>query len=158
MSYTKRGARAGVSLIEILMVIAIFLVLFVLTTRSFSTTNASKALDTEAQHIVAELNRARSLTLSSKNSQQYGIHFATTSITLFQSATYEVGSSTNDTVFLRTLIQVASTSFAGGGSNVVFERLTGKTTQNGTVTLSLRSDASRTKTVTIYATGLVETQ
>ncbi len=157
MSSLKRSLAAGITLVELLIVIAIFLVLLVLTTRTFSSANANKALDTETQHVVAELNRARSLTLASKNKRAYGVHFATTSLTTYVGPTYEVGSSTNDVILLNGSVQIASTSFAGGGSKVLFERLTGETANVGTIIISLVSNASSTRTVTIYGTGLVET-
>jgi len=46
---------------------------------------------------------------------------------------------------------------AGGGVDVIFQRLTGETVQSGTVTMALVASTTRTKTVTIYGTGLFQT-
>ncbi|MEK7133665.1 MAG: prepilin-type N-terminal cleavage/methylation domain-containing protein [Patescibacteria group bacterium] len=155
---TRHSASAGVTLMELLMVIAILLVLFALTTRTFQGVNSGKAIDTEALRIVTELNEARSLTLSSKYAKPFGVHFDSSSVTLFEGATYSAGSATNTTALLNSLVQVSSIDLAGGGSDVVFQRLTGKTAHSGTITLSLLSNASTSKIITIYATGLVDAQ
>ncbi len=154
---TRRPLRAGVTLVELLMVVAILFVLFAVTTRTFQGVNSGKALDTEALHIISELNEARSLTLSSKYANPFGIHFASSSVTLFQGATYDAGSATNTVTLLNSLVHVSSIDLAGGGSDVVFQRLTGKTVHSGSITLSLISSASTSKTIMIYTTGLVDT-
>ncbi len=153
---TRHSTSTGVTLVELLVTIGILLILSAVTIRTFHAMNSSKALDTEALRIVSELNEARSLTLSSKYADRYGVHFASSSVTLFQGATYIAGSATNTTALLNSLTHISSINLAGGGSDVVFQRLTGKTTHSGSVTISLLSDASTSKTVTIYATGLVE--
>jgi len=50
---------------------------------------------------------------------------------------------------------VFNITLAGGGSDVIFNRLTGETSQNGVITLSSPSTA-QIKTVTVYKTGVVE--
>ncbi len=118
--------------------------------------NSSKALDTEALRIVSELNMARSLTLSSMYAAQFGIRLASSSVTLFQGASYNAASATNTTSLLNSRVRISNINLSGGGLDVVFQRLTGKTSQSGDVTISLISNASSSKTITIYATGLVE--
>lgn len=148
--------QSGMTMIELLVALGILSFLFMMTTKTFQTANSGEALDTNALKVSAELNEARSLTLSSKNADQFGVHFATSSITLFEGTSFVSGSATNTVSTLNPLVQISSITLSGGGSDVIFQRLTGKTSQSGTITLSLIGSPSSTKTITIYATGIVQ--
>ncbi len=148
--------RKGGTLLEILIVIVIMSILSVITYVSFVNLNKSEALNKQAAGVVSLVKEARSETLSSKGALAYGVHFETTKAVLFQAPTYSSGSSSNITLTLNPLIQISSKSLTGGGAEVIFQRLTGKTSQDGTVTLSLISSASTTKSITVSKTGLAE--
>ena len=154
----KRSKDRGVSLVELLVVIAILAILSVMTFQTFLKLNSTKAIETDAFRVLLELQEARSLTVSSKNAHQYGVHFATTSVTLFEGASFDSASSTNVTTALNSAVVVASTTFTGAGVDVIFQRLTGETSESGTVTLSLVAASSTSKTITIYKTGVAELQ
>ena len=145
----------GVTLIEVVLVVAIMAVLAALSFSALRMLNATRALEGEAARVAAELQKARSLTISSKNNAQFGVHIQSSQVTLFQGTTFVVGSSTNSVLGINPLITISAISLAGGGSDVIFQRLTGKTAYGGTLTLSRRG-SSAIKTITIYATGLVE--
>ena len=148
--------QRGVTLMEVLMVIGIIATLSVLSFVAFRNLNSTRALEGEAGRVAGELQKARALTLSSKNQAQFGLHVQASQVTLFQGVVFVAGSSTNTVTGLNPLITISSISLAGGGSDVVFNRLSGKTAENGTITLSRTGGAS--KTITIYSTGLVEMQ
>ena len=85
------------------------------------------------------------------------MHIGSTKITLFTGSVYSVGASTNQDFNLNSRDSIITISLTGGGSDVVFVRLSGETSQNGTITLS-SSALSQTKTITVYKTGVVESQ
>ena len=151
-------ARHGVTLIELLVVIGILLLLYSIMVSALRTTNASAALDTETLKVSMELKESRSLTLSSKNANQFGVHLASSSVTIFEGALFVAGSATNTVMLLNPQTQISSIALSGGGSDVVFERLTGKTSTGGTIRISLTADPSKTKTITVYPTGVTEIQ
>ena len=153
---TRRTTR-GVTLVEFLVVLAVVLILSSIVFQTFRTLAQSKSLNGEASRVLAELSRARSLTIASKYADQYGIHFASSSITLFQGSSYSASSASNTVTVLSPTVQIASTSFAGGGLNVIFQRLTGATTQSGTLSIKLKNSTS-SKTIIIYKTGAFEIQ
>ena len=126
-------ARHGVTLIELLVVIGILLLLYSIMVSALRTTNASAALDTETLKVSMELKESRSLTLSSKNANQFGVHLASSSVTIFEGALFVAGSATNTVMLLNPQTQISSIALSGGGSDVVFERLTGKTSTGGTI-------------------------
>ncbi len=145
------------TLMEILIAIAIIMVLSALTYGTFNTIGATKAIDTNTQQALLELQKARSLALASKNETQFGVHFATSTITLFEGPSYASSATTTPTS-LNSAVTITSIALTGGGSDVIFDRLTGKTSQSGTVTLTVTGKLTQSKTVKIYATGISEVQ
>jgi len=148
----------GVSLVETIVVIAVVSVLFAMAFGAFNTLNSGKALETDALRVALELQEARSLTVSSKDAQQYGVHFASSSVTRFEGASFVAGSPANVTTALNQAVIVSSTTLSGGSVDVVFKRLSGETAQSGTVVLSLAASSTILKTIMIYKTGVAEVQ
>jgi hypothetical protein len=101
------------------------------------------------------LSRARSRTLASENGKVYGVHFQTDKAVLFVGPTYATTSSANETYIFDSRAQIYDISIAGG-ANVVFRRLTGETTNTGTVVLRAYSDKWLWSTTTISASGIIE--
>lgn len=146
----------GSTLIEILAVVAIISIISSILFFSFSKLNDYQAIDKETLGVISVLNNARSLTLSSKGGTQYGVHIEEDRITLFKGGTYSSSDPENVTHNLNTAVHISSYALSGGGSDIIFERLTGGTDQNGTITLSLRNDISNSKIITIFVTGTVQ--
>lgn len=147
---------SGFSLVELIIVMGIMALLLAISFQSLHDLNSSEALNTDTARVLAELNEARSLTLASKNADQYGIHLDPNKITLFEGTAYATTSATNTVSWLNPLVKIATSSLAGGSQDVVFERLTGETTQNGTITLETTLNGTATRTITVYQTGATE--
>ncbi|MEX2013760.1 MAG: prepilin-type N-terminal cleavage/methylation domain-containing protein [Parcubacteria group bacterium] len=146
----------GFTIIEILVALAILGLVIVVTTSSFSRLNSSQALEKSASLITSTLSQARSISLSSKDNSQYGVHFSLTELVIFKGDDYVPLASDNIRVALNPAVEIREVALSGGGSNVIFWRLSGKAASSGTVTVSLVSDPSLTKTISIYETGLSE--
>lgn len=145
----------GFTVLELLMVISIIAVLATIITLSFSSFRNSSALQTTSEDVVSILNKARSNTIASKDGYQYGVHFATNDVTIFRGASFVAGDGSNEVHTLDTAVQIASTAFAGGGSDVLFKKFTGKTDNYGTTTLQVIPDPSKTAIISIEETGVV---
>lgn len=149
--------KKGFTLIETVVSLAILGLIFALALGPFITYYRHVVFQGQREQILAILDEARKSTLSSYNSSQYGVHFATSTVTLFQGAFYISGSSGNSVYTLNTSVQIKNISFTGGGSNVLFKRISGETDQNGSFIIDMPV-ASTSKSVTIYNSGLVEVQ
>ena len=149
-------SRNGFTLIEVLVAIVILAVLTTVVFSALVRFNRAQALTSATESIHAALNEARSLTLASKSRTVYGVHFDMGSTTLFQGAMYTSTDPNNEVIMLSNAVIISSVSLEGGGQDVVFDRLTGKTSQYGTITLSLTADATKTRTVTIDTSGIIE--
>ncbi len=150
----KRYINKGISIIEVLVVIAILVGIIAVVTPSLSAFRNQQLLTNTAEDIVSLLNQARTRTLSSENSTYYSVHFETGRAVLFTGNTFSSGASTNISISANTLVMISGINLTGGGANVTFTRLTGDTAQDGTIVVSLVSDPSKTKTITINKTGI----
>lgn len=150
------NSTRGFTVIEVLIVIAITGILATITFTTFTNVYRTHALDKTRTTAISILEQARSNSMASKNSQRFGVHFATTTITLFQGNSYTAGSSTNSVFTVSPYVLLSDIDLNGGGNEVVFGRLIGTTTHYGTLTYTLSTDTSKTKTITVYATGIIE--
>lgn len=161
MSYTLRDSKfklhyshsAGFTLLEIVIALGVVAIISVFSVSSFLRVNRDRALTTEVEKVLSLVGKARSFTLSAKDGGAYGVHFEQGKVVLFLGPVYTSGSASNETQVLNKEVRISSISLAGGGSDVVFSKLTGKTAQSGTITFSLVSTAGVTKVITIATTG-----
>lgn len=144
----------GFSIIEVLVVVLLLTIIATIGMKTFFGFQEEQSLATYTSITISTLQKARDLTLASKDDTVYGVHFETDTITLFSGGVYSSGASSNEVIDMHSRLNMANT-FASG-DDVVFTRLTGGVSQAGVVTLSLKSDSSKNQTVTISLSGLVE--
>ena len=147
--------KNGMSLLEIILSIAIAVIVLLITISLFSNYNEKQVLDNSIEKTFSILKEARSLTLSSRDDSSYGVHIEQGSVILFKGTSYVSNDPNNklNEIDKKTIISLINLN--GGGSDVVFQKLTGKTSQYGTINVSL-SDLSKTKVLEIGQTGLIE--
>lgn len=145
----------GFTILETVISLAIFLILAVIIIFSFSPFRNNQELTNSVQETINLLNLARSKTLSSENSFQYGVHFESSQIILFRGESFSESSPDNIVVALSSLTEISAINLNGGGNNLVFQRLTGKTNNYGTITLRIKSDISKIKIIDVKNTGIV---
>lgn len=150
----RQIGRRGFTLVELVAVLAIAAMLASIIVTSFSKFRSSKVLDTTTENILSVLSMARGDTISAQDGYQYGVHFESSKVVKFRGATYSSGDSVNEIFTLDSAIEVSSIALSGAGADVVFDRLTGKTSQPGTVTVRIKNDTTKTRTITILGTGV----
>ncbi|MBX4181331.1 hypothetical protein KW807_00505, partial [Candidatus Parcubacteria bacterium] len=106
--------------------------------------------------VVSVLNEARSTTLSSLNASQYGVKVDPTQVTLFKGSSYSVGAPDNVLNTLDSSVGIRNISLAGGATQVVFDRLTGRTGESGTFELYLINDPTSSSTISVSGSGIIE--
>jgi Tfp pilus assembly protein FimT len=148
--------QTGISALEIVIVIGILGVILNIVIGSFSSFRNSSILQVGTEDIVSLMMQSRSDALSSKDDSVYGIHFETNNVVTFKGGVYSPSDPDNHVVSLDSRIQVSNIVLNGGGSDVVFNRLTGKTNQFGTIKITAVSASETFKTITVYSTGLVD--
>ncbi|OGG47836.1 hypothetical protein A2671_01235 [Candidatus Kaiserbacteria bacterium RIFCSPHIGHO2_01_FULL_49_13] len=143
------------SLLEVLIVLALFGGLFIFTITALNQFGSIKTLDTGAVEIAAVLNEARSRATGSVSAMSYGVYFTTSTVTLFKGETYNASDPGNEITTLSSRIQISAVNLVSGGSDVVFARASGKASTAGNVVVALIADVAKTRTITIEATGLI---
>ena len=145
----------GFTALEIAIVIAIMALLLATVIPSFMDFRRNSLLNTNTQNLVTLINRARLLSVSSKDDNQYGVHLEASKVVLFKGTTYTGGVATNEEVVFDAGLSLSSINISGGGAEVLFEKVTGATTGSvsATTTLSITGTTAST-TVLIYQTGV----
>jgi len=146
----------GFTVLEILVAISILALAVTIVAFSFSKLNSSQALDKSATLVTSILDEARSLTLSSKGDSQYGVYLEASQVVLFKGATYSQPDPANVVTSLHALVGMRNITLSGGGTSVVFKRLTGNTDETGTAEIFLKASPTTFRTITVRATGIVE--
>lgn len=149
----KDNSIKGFTALELLISISILGVLLAAILPSFLSFRQRSILNTETQELITTINRARLLSVSSKNDQQFGVHFESGKVVLFQGTTYTNGVATNEEHLFDSALSLSSIVVNGGGAEVLFEKVTGATSQNATTTL-LVSGTTASTTVLVRPSGV----
>lgn len=155
--FSKKSCQ-GLTLIEILVAIAILGFISMITYEALFTTNQKEILEKEVSRVSAIIERARSYTLSSLNDSAYGIHIEEDRLVTFSGDSYDVGDPDNKIDILNKNVSIIEHNLSGGGDDILFERLTGKTDQNGTLNIALTNATTTFYTITVHETGLVDVE
>jgi type II secretory pathway pseudopilin PulG len=142
-----RTKQAGITLIEITVVMAIVVLLVAVITPSFSKFRNAQALENTTDAVVSLLNEARTRTLAGVNDTSYNVRIESNRAVLFDGAAYSSGDEGNEVLTYETPV-TGSATLSGGGSEIYFDRLRGTTDQSGTITLSISGGTSHTITIT----------
>ncbi len=147
----------GFTLIEILITFAVFAILGTIVFSAFSRFRASTELDAAVRQTLSVVRLAQSKTLAAEGNSQHGVRFESDRITLFPGASF-TQAPTNEVATFSLLVQITNISLAGGGPDLIFDRLTGRAPQSGSITLASVSDPSRTRVITIDSSGQVRAE
>lgn len=153
--------KNGLTLIEIIVVIAIFGIILLMgdsLMSSFNSVNKEEILNKEMLKIKSRLEEARVLTLASKAGTSYGVHFDTEQVVLFQGGSYSATDASNVKEPIDSKVNISSVILVGGGKEVKFQKVSGETDQSGSVTIALKEDASKNKNIIIKKIGLIIAQ
>lgn len=143
--------KKGITIIEALVIISIIGILVAIVISQFAKTRENQVLKSGVQDILSSINKARTQTLSSLDSSEYGIHFQSDQVIIFKGKVFSAGAGDNESIILTTPASISAISLTGGASDVYFNRLSGSPSKTGTVTIST---TSFNKIITISATGI----
>jgi len=152
---------------ETIIIVAVSIILFAIIVSAFSGFNKNQSLNSTSSEVVSVLNEARALTLASldnkaygvhfqSDNEAYGVHFQSDKVIFFKGSVFSSSDPDNKITTISSKISISNISLNGGGDDIIFQRLTGKTDQDGTITLSLVSDPSKSKTITVGVSGIIE--
>jgi prepilin-type N-terminal cleavage/methylation domain-containing protein len=154
-----KSNNQGFTLIELLVVIAITAVLFAAAFTAQSRILIDTYLDTKTEEIVQTLRLAQMRSITRFQNSQWGVHFdeigSDDQFILFIGNTYPPADiSWNIQTDMPDSLYFSDISFNGGGGDIVFEKLTGQTSDYGSV--QINHGLGVTKTIIINAMGQIE--
>lgn len=153
----KSKVSSGVTFLEITITVGILGLLLAVIMPSFLSFRRSSILNTETQEILTIINKARLSSTSSRGDIKYGVHFESGKIVLFPGVTYTGGANGNEEHIFNPALTLSVITVSGGGPDVIFEKITGATSQNATTTLLVTGSTAST-TIVIHPSGLAAIQ
>ena len=150
--------NSAFSLIESVIAMAIGAVLVAGIDVSFSSFRNSKIVDISAGRILSVINEARVKTVSSEDYSRFGVHFETSRVVFFKGDIFTEPNPANTETILSPLVEISNISLSGGGVDIVFQKLTGKTGNYGSLRVRLKSDNNKYKTISVKSTGIANIQ
>jgi prepilin-type N-terminal cleavage/methylation domain-containing protein len=147
----KNTYKQGVTLLEIMIVLAIVVILIAVVVPQFSRMRENQALKNAVIDVVSTLNKARSQTLASVDSSEYGVHFEANHVIIFKGVVYSAGVSSNEVTDVISPATISNISLTGGATDVYFSRLSGAPSKTGTITIA---SPNFSKVVTVSTTGI----
>ena len=156
----KIGNNSGISFIEMMMVVAILVILIAITFPVFIFFQRGLEFNNNIEETINILRIARSKTLASERASQYGVYFDNTSspnrYILFKGESFVLRDNSFDEINnLSDDIEIYDINL-NGGNEIVFDRVTGNTSQPGDISLRLKKDITKTKTIYVEGSGYVK--
>jgi len=150
--------KLSFTLVELLVIIAILLILIAIAIPNLRFFQKESDLENSAQEIINTLRLAQNKTLASEGASQYGVYFdnltSPNQYTLFKGASYASRNSSFDEIHkLPSSVEISEINL--GGSEVAFVRVTGIASQSGKISLRLKTDPSKIKTIAIQSSGQI---
>ena len=157
--HTKLAAKSGMSLVEIIIVMGIFVVL-VASIRFFPIDYFyAQSLNDDATKIAFALRGARNRAVAQDSGSAWGVHFVNDAAGADYYQVFKGDAFASGTVFervnLNETVQFTSPPSASS-TDVTFSKVGGLPTGASSLIISLISEPTKTKTITILGTGQVD--
>ncbi len=149
---TYRISRRGFTLTEAVISIAILILLSAIGLTSFYSSKSTKSLETITDGVDIALERAKSEAMAGKDGSSFGVYIEPSAYHIFPGSTYVAGDPDNKTATVPSGWSL-SVTVQGGGSSIVFGRLTGVPQNMATVTISSIQDPSLTDSIIVGQSG-----
>jgi len=148
----------GMTLTELFVVVGILSILAGLSIPTFRFFQKESDLNNSVEEIINSLRLAQNKTLASEGASQWGVYFTTSTspnqYILFKGSAYNLRDAAFDeTHKLPKSIEISSTTLPA--TEVVFKRITGNASSSGSLSLRLKTDITKTKTIYIEQAGQV---
>jgi len=149
----------GFTLVEILVIVGIMLTLMGLAVPAYHLFRSQADLNNTAEEVINALRLAQNKTLASEGAIQYGVYFdqaaSPNQYTLFKGESYALRDTAFDRIYeLSKEIEIYEANL-NGGSEVVFNRIIGGTSQSGNLSLRLISNPSETIAIYVANSGKI---
>lgn len=150
----KNFYKQAFTIIELLIVFAVLALLFAVVLPRFSDVRENQVLANAVADILSAVNKARSESLASVNSSEYGLHFQADRVIIFKGKVFSAASATNEIINITPPARISNVTLSGttaASGDMYFSRLYAVPNITGTITVASNS---LSKIITIYPTGV----
>lgn len=140
--------KSGLTLIELLVVVALIFVLAAAGAPILNTFLIRNYVSTTKTKLYSALSKAQVYAATGRGDSAWGVYRSGNTFTVFRGSSYASRTTAFDEQYT-----VPATVSVSGLSEIVFARLSGTTTNTGTITV--QGAAAPTQTLTVYTTGVV---
>lgn len=160
MSNIRNLSGKAFTVIELVIVVGAATILVAIAAGVYISFLKKSYVDINAREMQSVLNLARIQTLSSEEEQSFGVHIddINNEYVLFEGNTYNSSNPNNKSFNLHTKVSIGSINIRGGGRDIVFERLTGETSNFGVITLVDTSNSALQLEICVHPSGIAEVQ
>jgi len=148
--------RHGFTLIEVVIVTAIFGILAAGAVVSFQNLRGSTSLSSATDFVKAKLEKSRLATLAKEDGSGWSVKINEYDLTWFKGQTFSPLDPDNKTLILPVGVKVSSVNLENSGTVVFFNTLTG-TTSPGAIVLALTVNPAQTSTLYLSRSGQIYT-
>jgi Tfp pilus assembly protein FimT len=151
----KNFYKKGISVAEILIVIAVLVMIFSIVLPQFSEVREKQVLKSAVENILSSLNKAQTQTLASMDSSSYGVNFESDKITIFKGTIFSEGEAGNEVMSITSPANISNVTLGGvsaSSGDMYFNRISGSPNKSGTISIAT---PNFTKIITISATGSI---
>lgn len=151
---SQHHTTQGYTLIEIIIVVAIIGLVGIASLVSFIGSRRTRDLATTGQNAISVLRVAQSKTLAREDNSQWGVHLTPTTFILFRGTNYASATYTQN-FLLPNSLEIANIALNGGGSDIVFQTISGTTMHSGTFDVRIIALPTEIFSITIDGSGKV---
>jgi Tfp pilus assembly protein FimT len=149
--------KTAFTLLEILMIVGIIALLAALAIPALHNFQLSSDLENSSQELINALRLAQQRTIASEGDSSWGVYFIAGGpphqYVLFKGDSYLSRDASKDEIHKISGAVLISEINLGGMPEVIFSRISGDSSSQGSVVLVLKADSSKTKTVYIESSG-----
>lgn len=149
----------GATFIELLVVISVLIILIAMSGQVFVFFQKGSTLNNTTQEIISILRLAQNKTLASEKADQYGVYFNTSidphEYIIFKGSDFTSRDISFDKIYtIPKALEIYNINLASG-NEVVFDRLTGITNQPGDISIRIKDDLTKSRTIYVEGSGQV---
>ncbi len=151
-----RNFLKGFSSVELLVALGVLGILLAMVFVSFRGLRNTQTLNSAVEQLTIFIDKAKTETLSSKNSSSHGVHFESNRLVRFEGAVYDPMGPSNVELTLSPDVEISSITLNGGGADLVFQEFTGKTNEYGSIVVRLKHATSESRNIEFKSTGIIK--
>ena len=143
--------RSGITLIELLMVVMMVAILSTLSVPFFARFFNQNAVENASVQLLGDFHKAQIYAMTGKANDNWGVHYAGNTITLYKGTAYGVDTSFNETFSVPAAVSIS------GFIDINFAKGTGKPSTGNpstTPTISISAPGNNSEVITINSQGV----